>query len=164
MRPESPRLSDELQIHAHNAEDPSRLADLVGSNLQFDLAGKQGLLEELHVPTRLKRVLDELSRERDAMKVESEIREKVQTDIGKTQHDYMLRQQLEAIRQELGEGDGSESEIEELRERLEAAGMPEEAQTQATRELERLAQMPTAAAEHGVIRTYLEWMAELPWN
>ena len=161
---ESQRLSDELQLHANNAEDPSKLADLVGSNLQFDLAGKQRLLEELHVPTRLKVVLDELSREREAMKVESEIREKVQTDIGKTQHDYMLRQQLETIRQELGEGEGTESEIDVLRDRLEEARLPEEAQEQATRELERLAQMPTAAAEHGVIRTYLEWMAGLPWS
>jgi ATP-dependent Lon protease len=161
---ESPKLSDELQVHAHNAEDPSKLADLVGSNLDFDVAGKQKLLEELDVSTRLKLVLDELSRERDAMKVESEIREKVQSDIGKTQHDYILRQQLEAIRQELGEGDQGESEIEELRARIEAAGMPEEAHAQATRELERLAQMPAAAAEHGVIRTYLEWMAELPWS
>ncbi|MGH0032063.1 MAG: endopeptidase La [Myxococcota bacterium] len=160
---ESSKLSDELQIHAHNAEDPSKLADLVGSNLAFDVAGKQRLLEELDVPTRLKVVQDELSRERDAMKVESEIKEKVQTDIGKTQHDYMLRQQLEAIRQELGEGDQGESELEELRARIDAAGMPEEAHEQATRELDRLVQMPAAAAEHGVIRTYLEWMAELPW-
>ena len=102
---ESPRLSDELQVLAQNVEDPSKLADLVGSNLGFDVAGKQQLLEELDVPTRLERVLDELARERDAVKVESEIREKVQSDIGKTQRDYMLRQQLEAIRQELGESE-----------------------------------------------------------
>jgi ATP-dependent Lon protease len=97
------------------------------------------------------------------MKVESEIREKVQSDIGKTQRDYMLRQQLEAIREELGEGEDQESEVDALRERLGGAGMPEEAEKQATRELERLAQMPAAAAEYGVIRSYLEWMAELPW-
>jgi ATP-dependent Lon protease len=161
---ESPRLSDELQVLAQNVEDPSKLADLVGSNLGFDVAGKQRLLEELDVPTRLKRVLDELARERDAMKVESEIREKVQSDIGKTQRDYMLRQQLEAIRQELGESEDSETEVAKLRARIEAAGLPQEALAQAQRELERLAQMPAAAAEHGVIRTYLEWMAELPWS
>jgi ATP-dependent Lon protease len=161
---ESSRLSDELQVLSQNVDDPSKLADLVGSNLDFDVAGKQGLLEELHVPARLRRVLDEVARERDAMKVESEIREKVQTDIGKTQRDYMLRQQLEAIRQELGEAEDSESEIETLRERIEAAEMPEEAHEQAVRELDRLAQMPPAAAEHGVIRTYLEWMVDLPWN
>jgi ATP-dependent Lon protease len=161
---ESPRLSDELQILAQNVEDPSKLADLVGSNLEFDLKAKQRLLEELDVPKRLRSVLDEVVRERDAQRVESEIREKVQSDIGKTQRDYMLRQQLEAIRQELGEAEDTATESERLRERIEAAQMPEEAHKQAIRELERLAQMPSAAAEHSVIRSYLEWMADLPWN
>ena len=161
---ESFALSDELQILAHNVDDPSRLADLIASNLEFGVIGKQQALEELHVPTRLKIVLEEVAREREATKVESEIREKVQSDIGKTQRDYMLRQQLETIRQELGEVEDTETEIERLRERIEAAGMPEEAHEQATRELDRLAQMPTGAGEHGVIRNYLEWMVELPWS
>ncbi len=161
---ESPRLSDDLQVLGSNLDDPSKLADLVASNLDLDVAGKQELLELLDVPTRLRRVLDEISRERDALKVESEIREKVQTDIGKTQRDYMLRQQLEAIRQELGEAQDHEADIERLRHRIDAAKLPEEAHRQATRELERLAQMPPAAAEHAVIRTYLEWMADLPWS
>jgi ATP-dependent Lon protease len=161
---ESPRLSDELQVLAANLDDPSKLADLVGSNLDVEVGAKQALLEELDVPTRLKSVLGDIARERDAMRVESEIRDKVQHDLGKTQRDYMLRQQLETIRQELGEVEDAESEVERLRERIEAAGMPEEALTQATRELDRLASMQTAAAEYGVIRTYLEWMAELPWS
>ena len=161
---ESPTLSDELQILAESLDDPSKLADLVGSNLDFDVAGKQRILEELHVPKRLKLALDEIHRERGAMKVETEIREKVQSDIGKTQRDFMLRQQLETIRQELGEVEDAETEFERLSERIEAAGMPEEAHKQAARELERLAPMPTAAAEHSVIRTYLEWMVELPWS
>jgi ATP-dependent Lon protease len=160
---ESPRMSDDLQILAGSLDDPSKLADLVGSNVDFDVAGKQAILEELDVPTRLRRVLEEVVRERDAMRVESEIREKVQSDIGKSQRDYMLRQQLEAIRHELGESDDSETEIERLRQRIDAAEMPEEALKQATREFERLAQMPAAAAEHSVIRSYLEWMVELPW-
>ena len=112
----SPRLSDELQVLAQGVDDPSKLADLVGSHLDFDVAGKQEILEELDVRRRLERVLGEVSREQDAHKVESEIREKVQTDIGRTQRDYMLRQQLEAIRQELGESEDSETEIENLRE------------------------------------------------
>ncbi len=161
---ESPRLSDELQLLAGSLDDPSKLADLAGSNLDLDLPRKQRLVEELHVPKRLKRVLEGIAREREAMKVESEIRERVQTDIGKTQRDYMLRQQLEAIRQELGEGEDQESDVERLRERIAAAEMPEEAEKQATRELDRLAQMPAAAAEHGVIRGYLEWLVELPWS
>jgi ATP-dependent Lon protease len=130
-------------VLAQGVDDPSKLADLVGSHLDFDVAGKQEILEELDVRRRLERVLGEVSREQDAHKVESEIREKVQTDIGRTQRDYMLRQQLEAIRQELGESEDSETEIENLRGRIEAAGMPEEAHEQATRELERLAQMPS---------------------
>jgi len=161
---ESPRLSEELQILAANLDDASKLGDLVGSNLEFDVAGKQAVLEELHVPTRLERVLEEVNRERDAVRVESEIREKVQTDIGKTQRDYMLRQQLEAIRQELGEAEDTEGETEQLRARLEAAQMPEDAHEHAMRELDRLSQMPPSAAEHSVIRTYLEWMADLPWS
>ena len=160
---ENARLSDDLQVLVGSIDDPSRLADLVGSNLDFDVEGKQAILAELDVPKRLHRVLDEVAREREAFKVESEIRDKVQHDIGKSQRDYMLRQQLEAIRQELGEGEDTESEIERLRERIEAAGMPEEAYKQATREFDRLAQMPSAAAEHSVIRSYLEWMVELPW-
>ena len=124
---ENSRLSDDLHILLGSIDDPSRLADLVGSNLDFDVEGKQAILAELDVPTRLRRVFDEVVRERDALKVESEIRDKVQHEIGKSQRDYMLRQQLEAIRQELGEGEDTESEIERLRERIDAAGMPEEA-------------------------------------
>ena len=160
---ENSRLSDELQVLVGTIADPSRLADLGGSNLDFDIEGKQAILCELDVPTRLRLVLDEAVREREALRVESEIRDKVQNDIGKSQRDYMLRQQLDAIREELGEGGDTENEIERLRERIDAAGMPEEAYKQATREFDRLVQMPAAAAEHSVIRSYLEWMVELPW-
>jgi len=161
---ESPRLSDELQVLAANTDHPSKLADLAGASLDFDAAGKQELIEELDVPRRLRRVLDQIGREHDAVKVESEIREKVHSDIGKSQRDYVLRQQLEAIRQELGETEDSESETQRLEQRIAAAGMPEEVEKQARRELDRLAQMPTAAAEHSVIRSYLEWMVDLPWS
>ncbi len=161
---ESPRLSDELHVLAMNLDDPSRLADLVASNLDLDVSGKQRILEEIDVDERLKAVLAKLSRQRDALEIETEIREKVQTEMGRTQRDYMLRQQLEAIRRELGEVEDDQAEAERMRERIEAAGMPEEAHKQAMRELERLEQAPPAAAEHGVIRTYLEWMTDLPWN
>ena len=161
---ESPKLADELQALAANIDDPSKLADLVASNLEISVTAKQEVLEERDVPTRLRRVLAEIARAREALKIESEIREKVQSEMGRTQRDYMLRQQLDAIRRELGESEESDAELSRLRERIEAAGMPEEAQKQALRELDRLAQMPAAAAEHGVIRTYLEWMVELPWS
>jgi len=161
---ESPRLSDELQVLAQSLEEPSRLADLAASNLELDVETKQRLLEESDVATRLRDVLVEVRRARESLQVESEIREKVQSEMGKTQRDYMLRQQLDQIRRELGEAEDSEDEAEQLRERIEAAGLPEDALKQANRELERLAQTPTAAAEHSVIRTYLEWMADLPWS
>jgi ATP-dependent Lon protease len=161
---ESPRLSDELQVLAQSLEEPSRLADLAASNLELDVETKQKLLEETDVPARLKRVLAEVRRAREALSVESEIREKVQTEMGKTQRDYVLRQQLDQIRKELGETEDAEDEVEALRERIDEAGLPEEALKQAQRELERLAQTPAAAAEHSVIRNYLEWMADLPWS
>jgi len=161
---ESPRLSDELQVLAQNIEDPSRLADLAASNLELDVEGRQRLLEETDIVVRLRRVLDEVRRAREALQVESEIRDKVQSEMGKTQRDYMLRQQLDQIRRELGEVEEPEAETAQLRARIEEAGLPEEALKQAQRELERLAQTPPAAAEHAVIRTYLEWMADLPWS
>jgi len=160
---ESPRLSDELQVLASNLEDPGRLADLVASNLELDVPHKQAVLEETDVAARLRRVLSEVNRSLEVTQIEGEIREKVHSEMGRTQREYMLRQQLEAIRRELGEGEEEGAEADRLRERLEAAGLPEEAHAQAMRELERLAQMPAAAAEHGVIRNYLEWMADLPW-
>ncbi len=161
---ESARLSDELQVLVANLDDPSKLADLVASNLELDVAGKQRVLEATDVPERLKLVLGQLTKEGQALEIETEIKEKVQSEMGRTQREYMLRQQLEAIRRELGEAEGSEESVEFFRERIEAAGMPEEAGKQARREVERLAQTPSAAAEHSVIRTYLEWMTELPWS
>ncbi|MBW2272638.1 MAG: endopeptidase La [Deltaproteobacteria bacterium] len=161
---ESPRLSGELQVLALNLEDPSKLADLVASNLDFDVAGKQEVLSATSVPERLKVVLAQLNRQSDALEIETEIKEKVQTEMGRTQRDYMLRQQLEAIRKELGEAEDDKAEMERLKERIEAAGMSEEGAKQANRELERMSQTPPAAAEYSVIRTYLEWMTEVPWS
>jgi ATP-dependent Lon protease len=161
---ESPRLSDELQLLAVSLDDPSRLADLVGSNLDLDVKAKQEVLEEADVAERLKKVLAQLNKEGEALQIETEIKEKVQNEMGRTQRDYMLRQQLEAISRELGESEEGEDGIERLRERVEAVGMSEEAYTQAKRELDRLAQTPSAAAEHSVIRNYLDWLTDLPWS
>jgi ATP-dependent Lon protease len=161
---ESPKLSDELSALASNLDDPGRLADLVASNLDLDVAQKQAVLETTDVEARLRSVLAELSRSREALTIETEIREKVQSEMGKTQREYVLRQQLDAIRKELGETPDEDAEIDRLRERVEAAGMPEDALKQARRELERLSTTPAASAEHGVIRTYLEWMVDLPWS
>jgi ATP-dependent Lon protease len=160
---ESPKLSDELAALAGNLDDPGRLADLVASNLDLDVAQKQAVLETTDVRARLQTVLGELSKSREAINIEAEIRDKVQSEMGKTQREYVLRQQLDAIRKELGETPDESAEGDRLRERVEAAGMPEDALKQARRELDRLANTPPASAEHGVIRTYLEWMVDLPW-
>jgi ATP-dependent Lon protease len=151
-------------VLAQSLDDPSKLADLCAHHLEIDVAQKQAVLEETDLAARLKRVQAEIARAREAFSIESEIREKVQSEMGRTQREYMLRQQLEAIRKELGEAEDEGAEVERLRERIDAAGMPEEAEKQARRELERLEQTPAASAEHGVIRTYLEWMTELPWS
>ncbi len=161
---ESPRLSDELQVLAASLEDPGKVADLVASSLELEVSHKQAVLEILDVPERLRRVQGEVVRALEVTQIEGEIREKVQSEMGKTQREYMLRQQLEAIRRELGETEDEDAELDKLRQRIDTAGMPEEALAQANRELERLSQMPPGAAEHGVVRTYLEWMADLPWS
>jgi len=161
---ESSRLPDELQVLVANLGDASKLSDLVASNLDLDVVGKQQILEANHVGVRLRLVLDQLSKETEALQIETEIKQKVQNEMGRTQREYMLRQQLEAIRRELGESEDDEEEVERLRNEVESAGMPEEAYTQATRELDRFAQTPSAAAEHAVIRNYLDWMVSLPWN
>lgn len=160
----SPRLSDELQVLVANLGDASKLSDLVASNLDLDVVGKQQILEANHVGVRLRLVLDQLSKETEALQIETEIKQKVQNEMGRTQREYMLRQQLEAIRRELGESEDDEEEVERLRAEIEAAGMPEEALKQATRELDRFAQTPSAAAEHAVIRNYLDWIIALPWS
>ena len=124
---ESSQLSDELQVLAMNLDEPSRLADLVASNLELDISGKQEFLEELDVVARLRRARDELRRAGEAVRLESEIREHVQSEMGRSQRDYMLRQQLDHIRRELGEAQDEEGDVEIFREKIEAAGMPEEA-------------------------------------
>ncbi len=161
---ESSRLSDELQVLVANLEDPSKLADLVASNLELEVPVKQRVLAMTDVPERLKEVLRQLTKEGQALEIETEIKQKVQSEMGRTQKDYMLRQQLEAIRRELGETEDTEESLDRFREKIETAGMTEEAQKQALREVDRLAQTPSAAAEHSVIRSYLEWMTELPWS
>ncbi|HIF97977.1 MAG TPA: endopeptidase La [Myxococcales bacterium] len=161
---ESARLSDDLQVLVANLDDPSKLADLVASNLELDVAGKQEVLEALDVTDRLRIVLGQLTKEGQELEIETEIKEKVQNEMGRTQREYVLRQQLEAIRRELGESEEGEEGAEVFRQKVEAAGLPEEAKKHAYREVERLSQMPPAAAEYGVIRSYLEWITDLPWS
>lgn len=161
---ESTALPDDLQGLVMGIEDPSRLADLVAANLRLDLEKKQSILESLDVVQRLRVVEEELRHSREAEKLEGEIREQVQTDMGKTQREYILRQQLDQIRKELGEVEDGDADLERFRVKLQEADLPEKALKQAERELSRLEETPSASAEYGVIRTYLEWLIDLPWS
>jgi ATP-dependent Lon protease len=161
----APYLPAELQLAATNVDDGSALAHLVGSTLRtIPTAERQELLEEPDVEKRLRRVSAILSREADVLELGSKIQSQVQSEMEKGQHEYFLRQQLKAIQQELGEGDPEQAEVNELRERLAELKLPDEVRKAADRELGRLERLPAAAAEYGVIRTYLEWIQSLPWD
>ena len=158
-----PYLPEELQLAVTNIEDPSALTHLIAGALRIATDEKQELLEEVDVTKRLRRLTEILARELEVIQLGSKIQSQVQSEIDKGQREYFLREQLKAIQQELGEGDEQQAEINELRERLEAAELPEHARKAAERELSRLERLPPAAAEYGVIRTYLEWLVDLPW-
>jgi ATP-dependent Lon protease len=159
-----PYLPEELQLAIANLDEPSELAHTIAGALRIATDEKQALLEERDVAKRLRRLSEILARELEVIQLGSEIQSKVESEMGKTQREYFLRQQLEAIRRELGEADEGEAEIAELREQIEAANLPEHARKQADRELARLEKLPPQAAEHGVVRTYLEWIVALPWS
>jgi ATP-dependent Lon protease len=162
----APYLPEELQLAAANVDDPSALAHLVASTLRtIKTEERQDLLETVDVEARLRKVSAILNRELEVFELGSKIQSQVQSEMEKGQREYFLRQQLKAIQQELGEADPEQAEVNELRERLaELTNLPEEARTAAERELGRLEKLPPAAAEYGVIRTYLEWLLTLPWT
>jgi len=161
----SPLLSDDLQTLATNISEPGRLADFIASSLStISTAVKQDVLETLDIRARMDNLNRILIKELEVLELGSKIQSQVQSEVGKNQRDYFLREQLKAIQKELGEGDDQTKEIEELAEKIEAAGMPEAVQKEALRELDRLSKMPVAAAEYTVSRTYLDWLVALPWN
>jgi ATP-dependent Lon protease len=158
-----PYLPEELQLAVANIDDPSALAHLIAGALRVETAEKQELLEEVDVAKRLRHLSQILARELEVVQLGTQIQTQVQSEVDKGQREFFLRQQLKAIQDELGEEDEQVAEVKELQEKIEAANLPEEARKAADRELGRLAKLPPAAAEHGVIRTYLEWLIELPW-
>jgi ATP-dependent Lon protease len=159
-----PYLPEELQLAVANVDDPSALCHLIAGAMRISTEEKQELLEEVDVARRLRRLSEILARELEVVQLGSKIQSQVQSEMEKGQREYFLREQLKAIQQELGEADEQQAEVNELRERIEKAALPEHAQRAAERELSRLERLPPAAAEYGVIRTYLEWLVELPWN
>jgi ATP-dependent Lon protease len=159
-----PYLPEELQLAVTNVDDPSALAHLIAGALRIPTKEKQEILEQLNVVARLRRLSEILARELEVIQLGTHIQSQVQEGIDKGQREYYLREQLRAIQEELGEGDEHQAEVNELRERIEAAELPEQAAKAAERELGRLERLPPAAAEYGVIRTYVDWMLDLPWN
>jgi ATP-dependent Lon protease len=161
----SPLLSDDLQTLASNIAEPGRLSDFIASSLTtIATAVKQEVLETLDVRARMDALNRILIKELEVLELGSKIQSQVQSEVGKNQREYFLREQMKAIQKELGEGDDQTKEVEELEEKIETAGMPEAVKKEALRELERLARMPVAAAEYTVSRTYLDWMVTLPWQ
>jgi ATP-dependent Lon protease len=159
-----PYLPEELQLAVTNLDEPSALSHLIAGALRISTEEKQELLEEVDVAKRLRRLSEILTRELEVVRLGTKIQSQVESEIDKGQREYFLRQQMKAIQDELGEGDEQQAELTELRERIDSAELPEEAKKQAERELGRLEKLPSAAAEYGVIRTYLEWLTELPWS
>jgi len=161
----SPLLSDDLQTLATNITEPGRLSDFIASSLTtIATAVKQEVLETLDVRARMDALNRILIKELEVLELGSKIQSQVQSEVGKNQREYFLREQMKAIQKELGEGDDQTKEIEELEEKIETAGMPEAVKKEAMRELDRLARMPVAAAEYTVSRTYLDWLVTLPWQ
>ena len=160
----APYLTSELGTMVSNIKSPSILADLIASNLNISTTEKQGILETFDVRERLTKVHLFLNKEVQVLELGNKIQSQVKEDMDRTQREYYLREQLKAIKKELGELDEHSTEIKELKEKIKKAKMPPEAFTAAEKELDRLAKIPPASAEYTVARTYLDWLAELPWS
>jgi ATP-dependent Lon protease len=158
-----PYLPDELQVVVMNIKDPGKVTDLIASNLNISLEEKQDLLNTIELRSRLEKLSTILNREIELLELGHKIQSQVQTELNKNQKEFYLRQQMKAIQKELGEGDARTAEIEELRRKIADANMPEQAQKAAENELDRLRIIPPESAEHTVVRTYLEWLVNLPW-
>jgi ATP-dependent Lon protease len=160
----SPTLSDDLQTIAINIDEPGRLADFIASSLPFlTTSDKQELLETHVIAARLERINKHLAKELEVQQLRNKIQTEVQDSVQSSQRDYYLREQLKAIQKELGDLDDSQKDIAELREKIEAAGMPEETKKDALKELGRLSRMNAMAADYSLTRNYIEWLAVLPW-
>ncbi len=158
-----PYLPDELQGVVMNIKDPGKVTDLIGSNLNISVDEKQDLLNTLSIRTRLEKLSAILNREVELVELGNKIQSQVQNELNKNQKEFYLRQQMRAIQKELGEGDSRSNELDDLRQKIDDAKMPEEALKAANNEFERLKIIPPESAEHSMVRTYLEWLIHLPW-
>jgi len=160
----APYLPDDMTAVALNIESPGRLADFAATYANFDLPEKQRLLETLDVKERLQALLPLLSKEISVLELGQKIRDQVKGELDKSQREYFLREQMKAIQKELGETDETQSEIDELRKKVEDAGMPQPALEAARRELDRLTRIPSSSPEYAVTRNYLDWLLAVPWK
>ena len=156
-------VPDDAYVAAMNIDDPGWLADMVASVMDFDVDQRQQVLETVDPPTRLQQLSILLAQELDVLELESQIQDQVQQEVDKGQREYFLREQMRVIQNELGELDAQLADVNEIREKLRELDLPDEAREKAEKELGRLAIMPPAAPEVGIIRTYLDWILELPW-
>jgi ATP-dependent Lon protease len=159
----SPTIPDETVQAARDQAQPGRLCDFIASLLDLQTQDKQEILDTVDVKKRLQRLNEILARELQVLEVGQQIQETVRESVDQHQKEFFLRQQMDAIRKELGEGDDSQRDVEELKQKIEAANMPPEVRKEADRELLRLQRIPAQAAEYTVARTYLEWLCDIPW-
>ena len=159
-----PELPKEAAALVDSVTEPGQLADLITSNLDVQVDEKQDVLETFDLKARLRKVLQFLSRQHEVLKVREKINSQVQEEMGRNQREYVLRQQLKAIKEELGEIDESGGDLDDFREKVLSAKMPADVEKVATKQLERLKVMQPSSAEYTVTRTYLEWLVELPWS
>jgi ATP-dependent Lon protease len=159
-----PSIPRELVMAVAGLEDPLQTVYTIANFQRMDLEDAQAILELDKVSDKLRRLVTILTRETEVLEIGKKIQSEARSEIEKVQRDYFLREQLKAIQRELGEADEQTVEVDEFRKKIEAAGMPEEAAKQADRELEHMARLPSASAEYGVIRTYLDWLVTLPWS
>jgi len=160
----SPEIPDEASVVLNNLDSPSALADFLASNLRIETSVKQDLLAETNVAKRLRRINVALEQQYDVLELSEKLQTQVRENIDKSQRQYFLNEQLKAIREELGQIDDRTMEIKAIRESIDAAGMSEAALREANRELDRIERMPTASPEYHMVRTYLDWMCEVPWS
>src|SRR4030081_2160871 len=161
----SPTLSDELSTVAMNIDEPGRLVDFIASSLpSLSTPDKQDTLETLDIHVRLEKINQHLAKELEVQQLRNKIQSEVQDRVQQTQREYYLREQMKAIQKELGEADEGQRDIDELRQKIEAAGMPEDVKKEATKELNRLSRMSPAAGDYSLTRNYIEWLAVLPWS
>lgn len=160
----SKKVTPETLAAVSDIDEPGRLADVITSHLSLKIKDKQDILETVDVRQRLEKLLDILNNEREVLELERKISQRVKKQMEKTQKEYYLREQMKAIQKELGDKEGRAGEVEELRNQLAAAGVPDSVKEKVEKEIDRLEKMPASSAEAGVIRNYIDWLLALPWT